>query len=142
MYLAQNIKFLRKQKEVTQQEMADALGINQSSTANWESDTRKPDIETIVRIAEYFGVTLDDLILKDLKPPIPIYITNIQFLRTKQEMTQEEMANLLGFKDNNSIFLLEKGRMQLSIENMEKICDFFGVTLDQFVKRDLSKEGM
>lgn len=137
MYLAQNLKYLREQKNISQNQMADVLGISQSAIGNWEQNHRKPDIEMIIRLAEYFGITLDDLVLRDLRPPIPRYSGNIRYLRLKRGMTQEQMGELLGLKNKSSLSLIEAGKSGISVENLEKLADFFSVTLDQLVKQDL-----
>lgn len=94
----------------------------------------------IVQLAEYFDVTLDDLVLRNLRPPIPLYVLNIKYLRKKHKITQEDMAAFLGFRGKSNLSTVETGKIGLSIENLEKLADFFGVTLDQLVKQDLSKE--
>ena len=137
MYLAQNLKYLREQKRMNQNEMVGVLGISQPAIGNWERDHRKPDIEMIIRLAEYFGVSLDELILKDLKPPIPIYATNLRYLRTKHCMTQENMADLLGYRGKQGYGAIETGKTKASVDDLEKLSDFFGVTLDQLVKQNL-----
>lgn len=140
LHLAQNLKYLREQKGMSQRECAENFGLSSSAIAMWEQDQRKPDIDMLIRLTEYFGVTLDDMVLKDLRPPIPLYISNVKYLRKKRGMTQGEMAVLLGFKGKSSLCAVETGKVALSIENLEKLADFFGVTLDQLVKQDLSKE--
>lgn len=97
MYLAQNLRYLREQKGLSQRECAEIFGLSGSAVTMWEQDQRKPDIEMIARLAEYFGVTLDELVLKNLKPPLPLYASNIKYLRKRQEITQEDMAVFLGF---------------------------------------------
>ena len=64
---------------------------------------------------------------------------NIKYLREQTGMIQKDLAKFLGYKAKSSLCLIEKGESQLSIENLEKISDFFGVTMDQLVKKDLSK---
>lgn len=142
MYLAQNLRYLREQKGLSQRECAEIFGISGSAVAMWEQDQRKPDIEMLVRLAEHFGVSLDELVLKELKPPLPLYASNIKYLRKRQEITQEDMAVFLGFSGKSSLCAVETGKSGISIENLEKLADFFGVTLDQMVKHDLSKEGV
>ncbi len=95
MYLAQNLKYLREQRGLKQQDLADILGVKQSTVGNWEVGKREPEINMLVCIAEYFGITLDDLILKDLRPPTPLYALNLRFLRKRHKMTQEDIGNLL-----------------------------------------------
>lgn len=136
MHLAQNIKYLREQKGITQNEMANVFGISQSATGNWETGERKPNIEMIVRLADYFGVTLDDLVLKDLKPPIPLYVSNIRYLRKKHEMTQGDIARFLDVSKANYC-KYENGSVDVGIEKLLKLSDFFGVTLDELIKQNL-----
>lgn len=137
MYLAQNLRYLREKKGLSQRECAEIFGLSGSAVAMWEQDQRKPDIEMIIRLAKYFGVTLDDLVLRDLKPPIPKYAGNIRYLRLSHEISQEQMGELLGLKNKSSLSLIEAGKREISVENLEKLADFFGVTLDKLVKQDL-----
>lgn len=142
MHLAQNLRYLREQKGLSQREFSEILGLSSSAVTMWEQEQRKPDIEMIVRLSEYFDVTLDELVLKELKPPLTLYASNIKYLRKRQEITQEDMAVFLGFSGKSSLCAVEAGKSGISIENLEKLADFFGVTLDQMVKHDLSKEGV
>jgi transcriptional regulator with XRE-family HTH domain len=142
LYLAQNLRYLREQKGLSQREFSEIFGLSSSAVTMWEREQRKPDIEMIVRLSEYFDVTLDELVLKELKPPLPLYALNIKYLRKKKEITQEDMAVFLGFSGKSSLCAVETGKIGISIENLEKLADFFGVTLDQMVKHDLSKEGV
>ena len=139
MYLAQNIRCCRKKKGLNQNEMAEILGISQSAIANWEKGSRSPDIEMIVRLADYFKVSLDDLVLKDLRPPVPLYASNLRYLRKNHGIKLSEIAEMLGVKEV-AASKYEYGRIQIDVEKLEKLADFFGVTLDQMVKQDLSKE--
>ena len=142
MYLAQNLKYLREKKGLSQRDFSSLLGLSCAAVGNWETNHRKPDIDMIVQLAEYFCVTLDDLILRDLRPPIPKYAGNIRYLRLNHGITQEQMGELLGLKNKSSLSLIEAGKSGISVENLEKLADFFGVTLDQLVKQDLSKGDM
>ncbi|GAB3171741.1 XRE family transcriptional regulator [Telluribacter humicola] len=68
MYFAQNIIFLRSQhpERPSQQKLADVLGYKKSTLAAWESGRAKPSFEDLLRLAEYFGVSTDDLLKKNL----------------------------------------------------------------------------
>ena len=102
MYLAQNLRYLRNQNEMKQDEFAHVFGVSGAAVSNWEAGNREPELSTLVSIADFFNITLDVLVLKDLRPPKPMYAKNLKFLREKYEMTQEEMAKLLGLKDKSS----------------------------------------
>lgn len=65
MYLNANIKFLRKQKALTQETLANAVGISRSKLAGYELNITPP-LETIIQFADYFGVSIDILLRKEL----------------------------------------------------------------------------
>ena len=67
MYLgfSDNIKRLRKEKNVTQEKMAEVLGISSQSVSRWELGICYPDLELLPAIANYFGTTIDALLLND-----------------------------------------------------------------------------
>jgi transcriptional regulator with XRE-family HTH domain len=66
MYLNSNIKFLRKQKGLTQMMMAEAIGISRSKLAGYELNITPP-LETILNIADYLGVSVDVLLRQELE---------------------------------------------------------------------------
>ncbi|MCI8538866.1 MAG: helix-turn-helix transcriptional regulator [Oscillibacter sp.] len=53
---------LRKEKGLSQENLADILGITRQAVQKWESGASRPDMENLVALAQYFGVTLDWLI--------------------------------------------------------------------------------
>lgn len=135
----QNIKNLRERKGLTQQELAVRVDVAQATVANWESGRREPDINILIRIAKLFNVTLDELVMKELTPPIPMYARNLAYLRRKHGMTQADVANLLGVSKATSC-KYENGDVEPNVEQLIKLADFFGVTMDQIIKQDLSQE--
>ena len=56
-----NLIHLRKIKQLTQEDVADKIGVTRQSIAKWESGETVPDLEKCRLLAELFGVTLDDL---------------------------------------------------------------------------------
>ena len=63
---AENFKNLRKEKGITQEKIADILGVSSQSISRWELCICYPDIEMLPSIANYFGVTVDYLLSNDL----------------------------------------------------------------------------
>ena len=57
-----NIKKLREKKGITQQELADVLGVAQSTVAMWESNKSLPRVDTLKAIAKALGCTIDELL--------------------------------------------------------------------------------
>ena len=58
------IKRIRVLKNITQQEMASALGVSPAAISHWETGRRKPDVDDLIAIARFFGCKVDDLIDK------------------------------------------------------------------------------
>jgi transcriptional regulator with XRE-family HTH domain len=63
--IGERIKELRTQKGMTQQELAQIIGITYTSISYWESGKSKPDIFQIQKLADYFNVTIDYIYGKD-----------------------------------------------------------------------------
>ena len=57
----ENLKYLRKQRGITQQQIADTINTSRSCISNYESGNRQPDNETIKLLADYFDVSVDYL---------------------------------------------------------------------------------
>lgn len=57
------VRALRKERGLTQEQMADRLGVSRQAVSNWENNKNLPDIEIIVRMSRVFSVSLDRLIL-------------------------------------------------------------------------------
>lgn len=55
------IKELREEFGLTQKELADKIGNVQRNVSNWENGASEPDLETLLRLADVFGVSLDEL---------------------------------------------------------------------------------
>ncbi|RYM06179.1 XRE family transcriptional regulator [Sporolactobacillus sp. THM7-7] len=60
--LGSRIRFLREERHLSQLEMAKELNISNVQLSRYESGARKPDPETIVRIADFLGVSADYLL--------------------------------------------------------------------------------
>ena len=53
------LRNLRTKKKITQQEMAEQLNITQATYNRYEKGTREPDIKTLIKIADYYEISLD-----------------------------------------------------------------------------------
>ena len=59
--IGQVIYELRKQKNITQEQLANILGVSIPAVSKWENGTTYPDITLLPIIARYFNVTMDEL---------------------------------------------------------------------------------
>ena len=58
---------LRKQKYISQEELADIMNVSRQSISKWELDQTYPDIDNLIRLAEYFDVSVDFLVTGEEK---------------------------------------------------------------------------
>lgn len=66
--LGDKLKKLRETNNLSQQQLAEKLGMSPSGVGMWEQNRRQPDNEAIKKIAQLFGVTTDYLLGNDVKP--------------------------------------------------------------------------
>lgn len=64
--LPSNVKYLRKAKKVTLQDVGDAVGVSHNAISNYENGKFFPTADVLVRLCEYFNISPDDFLLKDL----------------------------------------------------------------------------
>lgn len=62
MTLGKRLKELREEKDKTQQEIADILGVGRATIAGYETKGKQPDHSKLKQLADYFGVSLDYLL--------------------------------------------------------------------------------
>lgn len=56
------LKEIRKSKGITQQKLAKELYITQQALCNYEQGKREPNIQMLIKLADYFGVSVDYLV--------------------------------------------------------------------------------
>ena len=67
--LNENIGFYRKKLDLTQEELAQKLGVTNQTVSKWESAKSCPDISLIPKIADIFGISIDELFGREAKLP-------------------------------------------------------------------------
>ena len=67
MNMAERIQFLRKAKGISQEELADKVGVSRQAVSKWESGQSTPDLNKIILMSDFFEVTTD-YILKGIEP--------------------------------------------------------------------------
>lgn len=138
--VGRNIRSIREQAGLSQDEFAEGFSVKQPTVANWEIGKRQPDLNMLIQIAQFGGTSLDDLVMKELTPPVPLYVQNMIYLRKKIGYTQSEMAMELGLQGPSSIDIVESGKCELPVSKLIHLAEFFRVTMDQITKKDLSQE--
>ena len=65
MTLGEKINKLRKENNLTQEQLADILHVSRQSISKWESDTAYPETDKIIEIGKFFGCSMDYLLNDD-----------------------------------------------------------------------------
>ena len=68
MDLGERLYQLRKARNLSQGEVADALGVSRQSVSKWENNTSVPELDKLVKLGELFGLTLDELVKGEAAP--------------------------------------------------------------------------
>lgn len=132
-FISTNLKFLRKQKDWTQSDLAEALNIKRSLVGAYEEARARPSYETLYNLSQLFKYSIDHLITKDLRQTekVPLFseaqltndITgkNLRVLavtvddKDKQNIdmvpVQASAGYLTGYSDPDFIRELEKFRL-------------------------------
>lgn len=65
-FLGPNLRYLRKQKGLNQQDLAVFVGKGDTTIGNWEKGISEPNFTELTKISNYFGISVDDLLYTDL----------------------------------------------------------------------------
>lgn len=87
---------LRRSKGLTQQEVADRLGVSNKTVSSWETGASYPDISMLSSIAELYGVTCDEILRGERIPPAEPQE------RTEQRREKNLSRLLAGYRNNAS----------------------------------------
>lgn len=81
LYIGENLKRLRREKNVTQEELAELLDVSAQSVSRWEKGVCYPDVELLPTLSEFFGVTMENLLGVDSRveqEQVEIYLRDFQ----------------------------------------------------------------
>ena len=116
-----NIKYLRKEKGWTQQDLADELGVKRPQIGSYEEGRADPRIQTLMKLSNLFNISIDDLLGKDLSSPMEVTKRPTKILAITVDSQERENIELVpekasagytnGYADPE--FLQELPRFQL-----------------------------
>lgn len=84
------IRELREDFGITQKQLAEGIGNMQRNVSNWEQGVIEPDLDTVVALADFFDVTLDELFGREEKAPS----LDSQIINIVRHMTAEQKQAL------------------------------------------------
>lgn len=113
--LADNLVILRNIKGLTQEAVAEAIGISRQSYSKWEQGETIPDVDKCDKLAKFYGVTIDSLVnqsdkignVKIAPAPIGKHIWGTVTIGTKGQIVIPKAArDIFNLKDGDRIVVL------------------------------------
>ena len=117
------LKIYRKKSGLTQEEVAEKLGVSRQAVAKWERGESQPDIESCIALADIFGTTLD-LLVRDMETSSSKdgkHVFGIVKVNDKGQLTLPAACRrVFGIDPGDSILVLgdeEKGIALVNLKN-------------------------
>lgn len=106
-YFGERLKALRREKKLTQKQLADNIDLVKSSICAYEQNTKYPSVEVLIKLCQFFGVSSDYLLGLSDKMEFEISELNEEQLDIIMSMIAQfnkfnKMCNVLGESCNNS----------------------------------------
>lgn len=95
MDFGKQIRDLRTERNLTQEEMASLLHVSRQAVSNWENNKNLPDIEMLITISKEFSLSLDQLILKEEKMTKKLIHDGSETKKTKYKMIMVVVGMIL-----------------------------------------------
>lgn len=121
MGFAEQFKFHRKKRGWTQQDAADHIGVSRSAVANYEAGKKIPRKEILIKIANVFGVSIDELLREgedDLYSRNEINVDNVdrafELIRNKIGEMQKDEAEKYALEESKKLLLLLLNRSEIT----------------------------
>ena len=136
MTLAEKLKFLRKQAGMSQEQLAEKLGVSRQAVTKWETDAGIPDIENVIAISALFDISIDDLLSNEngAKKPTDYLFESI----TEYDIDEPKRFDMK-FGGAKQFVLTgcgsEKIRVRLASNTLSTLQSDFKVKIDDIRKR-------
>lgn len=136
MTFAEKLKSMRKQAGMSQEQLAEKLGVSRQAVTKWETDAGIPDIENLMAISALFDISIDDLLSNERgtkKPAEYLFesITEYDINEPKRYDMKFGGAKRLVLSGYNG----EKVRVRLASNTLSTLQNDFKVKIDDIKKR-------
>lgn len=158
-FFGERLRQLRHARNLTQTDLAHRLGLARPGyISNLESGRKAPSLELVVRIADFFGVTADDLLRADRVNILPqavelvqqngashpprLFGVKLRYLRLQHDVLQIDLAHELGLARQGYISNLETGRKDPSLDLVVRIAERFNIPTDYLLRDSIPVEAV
>lgn len=106
MTVSEKIYTLRTRLGLSQEELAEKLGVSRQSVSKWETGQSVPDLEKIIKLADLFGVSVDELVREEERPQPPQPETQVVYIKTRGEWTAVQKLGICLLTAGGALTLL------------------------------------
>lgn len=136
MNFSEKLKEIRKKEGISQEQLAEKIGVSRQAITKWETGKGLPDVENMVIIAEIFKTTIDELLMDSVAKETPE--TSVYTSETIYDIDCEKHFDV-NIGSAAQILLLsgddEKLHIKLSSETLEHLDSMFKIRLDETKNR-------
>lgn len=123
--MGEMIATLRKEKSMTQLQLAEKMGVTDKAVSKWERNLSCPDIDSLPLLAEIFGISVDELIQvkqhgKEEKPAEKITDTILKVIPMAMGVAVTVLAVMKQLDVNSGFIMLGIGMACMAIRQLEK----------------------
>ena len=94
MSFGENIVYLRKKMQITQEELAEKMYVSRQTISRWETDQVLPDIDTIVKLCDMFNCDMDTLVRGDVSKSNSEKKTELNQNENALEINNEKISKM------------------------------------------------
>ena len=138
------ISELRKDNQQTQKDLARVLNVSVATISHYESETNLPDAATLVRIADYFGVSIDYLMGRTrIRMDFNMFSRDVRMLDNSVISAEKIMARFLQLSDKSQmdvVNLIDLFRFRDLNRHKSIISPMEGMELDERMMPDAAKK--
>ncbi|MEG0365641.1 MAG: helix-turn-helix domain-containing protein [Coprobacillus sp.] len=126
--ISQNLVYLRKSKKISLEELAEAIGVSRQAISKWESGETTPDLPNTIALADFYNVTVDDLISRKKENSNGKYVFGMVTVGERgQVVIPKKAREVFDIKSGDSLIVLgdtKQGGMALAKVNAEALSFF------------------
>lgn len=135
--IGKRIKELRNIRNLNQHQVAQELQVSRQMYSSYESGKREPDLQTVVKIANYFGISLDELLNLDdyTEEEKKTVGGRIKQARIAKGLKQSELAEMLELAAS-TVALYEQNRREPNLKTIVKLAKILDLSLNYLLGYD------
>ncbi|OAZ49267.1 helix-turn-helix domain-containing protein [Paenibacillus polymyxa] len=113
---------LREHKGLKQEELAQSLGITRAALSHYEKNRRKPDFETLTKLADIFEVTIDYLVGRTSQPTA-ILDSGVREFVDQLELSDEDILRRFNLTIDGRTLTEEEAKRFIAFVRMERMME-------------------